>query len=167
VSRAYVALGSNLGNRLENMKQAVIRLNIMRSTKLAGLSSVYETAPVGGPRQSFFLNACAALDTELSPTLLLKAMLEIEKELGRVRSTHWGPRTIDLDLLIYENIIMNSPLLELPHPRMTERNFVLVPLAELNRDLIIPGIKRTVNELVSMQKPAEGIKLFLAQGWEL
>ncbi len=166
MSTAYIALGSNLGDRLNNLKQAVIQLRSMPGTKVVKLSSIYETAPVGGPRQNTFLNACAELQTVLTPTLLMETMLDIEDLLGRVRKVRWGPRIIDLDLLIYDKIRMCSPLLELPHPRMAERNFVLIPLADINPTLVIPGMTKSVKQLISKQVSTESVELYLSPGWD-
>lgn len=149
---AYIALGSNMGSRLENIKEALERLNALDPVTVTKCSGIYETAPVGGPVQGPYLNACALLETTLPATKLLNTMLLIEKEMGRVRTERWGPRTIDLDLLIYENLIMKTPLLELPHPRMTERAFVLVPLADIAPDVIVPGKGETVRHYLSSMK---------------
>jgi 2-amino-4-hydroxy-6-hydroxymethyldihydropteridine diphosphokinase len=140
MSNACIALGSNLGDRAKNLRTALEMLSQADRIKIDAVSAIYETAPVGGPEQGPYLNACAALTTELPPTKLLLAILDIEEKMGRVREVRWGPRIIDLDLLLYETVMMNTPLLELPHPRMGERDFVLIPLADIAPDLIIPGL---------------------------
>lgn len=166
MSTAYIALGSNLGERTVNLKTALQRLAQTDRVAIGAVSAVFETAPVGGPeQQGSYLNACAAIVTELSPTQLLLAMLDIEEKMGRVRDVHWGPRIIDLDLLLYGITIMNTPLLELPHPRMSERDFVLVPLAAIAPDQIIPGLNQTVAMILAGRPENEDVKLFLPTGW--
>ncbi|MDZ4133141.1 MAG: 2-amino-4-hydroxy-6-hydroxymethyldihydropteridine diphosphokinase [Dethiobacteria bacterium] len=162
---AYISLGTNLGDRLDNLKQALELLQKETSVKIITVSAIYETAPVGGPVQGPFLNACAILETDLSPTKLLIKMLAIEDKLGRVRKEMWGPRVIDLDLLIYEEVRMKTPLLELPHPRLSERDFVLVPLAEIAPALVIPGQNKKVADLLAARPETEDVKLFLPAGW--
>lgn len=154
---AYIALGTNLGERLENLKRAVELIDKVDALEIKSVSSVYETRPVGGPEQSNYLNACALIKSELTPTLLLLKLLEIENIMGRVREERWGPRIIDLDLLVYENVIMNTPLLELPHPRLTERDFVLIPLCDIAPDLVITGGGKTVYNLLSTRPRADDV----------
>ena len=165
MKKAYIALGSNLGKRIENLKRALELLNTEQDISVLKVSPVYETAPVGGPEQGAFLNACASLETDLPPEELLLKMLHIEDELGRVREERWGPRLIDLDLLIYEDKIVNTELLEIPHPRLAERGFVLVPLADIAPDLKVPGCNKTVAELLSQLPDTEGIRKFLPTNW--
>ncbi|WP_020620872.1 2-amino-4-hydroxy-6-hydroxymethyldihydropteridine diphosphokinase [Paenibacillus daejeonensis] len=128
---AYIALGSNLGDRERLLRQALGALDAHEQIAVLKPSAIYETEPVGYTDQPAFLNMAAMLETTLSPTELLQVMLEIERQLGRVREERWGPRTIDLDLLHYEGTAMHTELLILPHPRMMERAFVLVPLSEV------------------------------------
>lgn len=165
MNKAYLGLGSNLGKRLDNLKSALSRLASSEAIIIAAISSVYETRPVGGPEQGPYLNACVKVKTTLTPTTLLLALQLVEDELGRVRKERWGPRTIDLDLLIYENIMINSPLLELPHPRLTERDFVLIPLADIAGDLIIPGQTKTVHDLLSTRSPTNDVVLYQRNPW--
>jgi len=139
--RIYLGLGSNLGDRLANLGRAVRELE-ERGVSVLRSSRVYETDPVGGPPQPEFLNAVLEVRTELEPRELLKVCLEVESETGRVRGERWGPRVIDLDLLTYGGIEMDEPELTLPHPRMHERAFVLVPLLELDADPPLPGGRR-------------------------
>lgn len=162
---AYISLGSNLGERLENLKHALGMLEREKGITVQAVSAVYETAPVGGPEQGPFLNACAVLATDLSPTLLLLRLLEIENVMGRVRNERWGPRIIDLDLLIFNGVKMNTPLLELPHPRLTERDFVLIPLADIAPDLFIPTKGKTVSEILASRRAASDIQLFQSPSW--
>ena len=162
---AYIGIGSNLGERLVNLKKALNMLSSEKEISVQAVSAIYETAPVGGPEQGPFLNACAALQTTLTPTLLLLKMLEVENSLGRVREVRWGPRVIDLDLLVYEGVIMNTPLLELPHPRMIERNFVLIPLADIDRELLIPDHGKTVGEILSDRDATDDLEVFMPPSW--
>jgi 2-amino-4-hydroxy-6-hydroxymethyldihydropteridine diphosphokinase len=165
MTAAHIALGSNLGDRAANLRTALEMLAQTAGISITAVSAIYETAPVGGPEQDHYLNACAALDTELTPTRLLLMMLDIEEKIGRVRKVRWGPRIIDLDLLLYGEIMMNTPLLELPHPRMSERDFVLIPLADIAPDQIIPGLNQTVALTLAGRPKNEEVKLFLPTGW--
>ncbi|MDX6398424.1 MAG: 2-amino-4-hydroxy-6-hydroxymethyldihydropteridine diphosphokinase [Gaiellaceae bacterium] len=134
MTTAYVGLGANLGDR-----EATIRAAVAALPGVVAVSTLRETAPVGKTDQPRFLNGVAALDTELSPRELLAFLLSVERELGRERRERWGPRTIDLDLLLYGVETLDEPGLTVPHPRLHERRFALEPLAELAPDLVIPG----------------------------
>ena len=138
--RAYVGLGSNLGDREALLRQAVDALAADPAVEVVGVSSVRETDPVGFLEQPRFLNAAAAVETDLEPRELLERLLEVERRLGRDREAAppLGPRTIDLDLLLYDGRTIAEPGLEVPHPRLHERLFVLEPLAELDPALEIP-----------------------------
>ncbi|WP_276357770.1 2-amino-4-hydroxy-6-hydroxymethyldihydropteridine diphosphokinase [Cohnella caldifontis] len=131
MKEAYVALGTNLGDREVSLREALRRMDEVPGLQVRRISDVYETAPVGYTDQPAFLNMAAAVATELDPVELLHRLLEIEKDMGRVRKIRWGPRTIDLDMLMYEDVSMESEELKLPHPRMGERAFVLVPLKDV------------------------------------
>jgi 2-amino-4-hydroxy-6-hydroxymethyldihydropteridine diphosphokinase len=139
--RALVALGSNVGDRLTTLEAAVDRLDAVEGVRFVRSSRVYETDPVGPP-QPDFLNAVVEIETELAPRDLLSALQSIEADLGRTRDLRWGPRTIDLDLLVYDEESIAEPDLEVPHPRMHERAFVLLPLLELDADPMLPGGRR-------------------------
>jgi 2-amino-4-hydroxy-6-hydroxymethyldihydropteridine diphosphokinase len=165
MTAAHIALGSNLGDRAANLRTALEMLAQTAGISITAVSAIYETAPVGGPEQDPYLNTCAALVTELTPARLLLVMLDIEEKMGRVRKVRWGPRIIDLDLLLYGTTIMNTPLLELPHPRMSERDFVLIPLADIAPDQNIPGLNRTVAMILAGRPDNEDVKLFLPTGW--
>ncbi len=138
---AYVGLGSNLGDRRAMIDGALERLRPAR------VSSVIETEPVGRTDQPRFLNAVAELETVLPPAELLERLLGVERDLGRVRSERWGPRTIDLDLLLYGDLELRTRLLTVPHPELHRRRFVLEGLAELCPDRAVPGVGRTVRDL--------------------
>jgi 2-amino-4-hydroxy-6-hydroxymethyldihydropteridine diphosphokinase len=130
MTRAHVGLGSNLGDRLATLDAAVRALDADELTHVMAVSRVYETVPVGGPEQDPYLNAVAVLETDRSPYQLLDLLLSTETSLGRVRTERWGPRTADLDLLLYDGPPVDSPELTVPHPRVRERAFVLVPLCD-------------------------------------
>ena len=137
---AYLGLGSNLGDREENIRQA-LRLVEAGGVRVARVSSLYETRPVGPVDQPDFINAAAEVETTLSPEDLLSAARAVEQAMGRERTIRWGPRVIDIDILLYDEMSVNEPGLTIPHPEMTRRWFVLAPLAEIAPDLILPGGK--------------------------
>ena len=145
---AYTGLGSNMGDKRGNIKAALELLGRVPGVKLLRVAPFYRTAPVGYTEQDWFVNTVAEVETTLSPAELLAACLDIENRLGRVRDIRWGPRVIDLDLLLYNGQVIDEPDLVVPHPRMHERAFVLVPLADLAPELVIPGRGR-VSELLA------------------
>jgi 2-amino-4-hydroxy-6-hydroxymethyldihydropteridine diphosphokinase len=150
MTTVYVALGSNLGDRGDYLRRALMALHQSSGIELTRVSPTYETRPVGGPPgQSAYLNAVAELKTEREPRDLLKVLLTIERDLGRVRSERDGPRTIDLDLLLYGDLVYADADLTVPHPRLNERLFVLQPLAQLAPGLIHPVLKRSVADLLA------------------
>jgi len=149
--RAYVGLGANLGSRRETIEHAVALLAGTAGVEVVAVSSFRDTEPVGVVDQPRFLNAAAAIDTVLAPQELLDVLLAIERQLGRVRDgTRWGPRTIDLDLLLYGDDVVDEPGLRVPHPRLQERRFVLEPLAELDPELAVPGAGRVSDLLAAV-----------------
>jgi 2-amino-4-hydroxy-6-hydroxymethyldihydropteridine diphosphokinase len=139
VIRAYVALGSNLGNPVSTVDAAIDAMAALRGSILKAMSSLYRTAPVGLKRQPDFINAVVALDTRLPARQLLDELFMVEAQFGRVRSVRNAPRTLDLDLVLYGDLVQDDPELTLPHPRMHERAFVLLPLQEVAPDLVVPG----------------------------
>ena len=139
--RIYLGLGANLGDRRASLRRALRLLAHLEDTQLLRVSSFYETPPWGNEKQPPFLNACAALETRLSPLVFLRRTQRIERALGRVRKEHWGPRTIDIDLLFAEGFESAASELRLPHPYLHERAFVLLPLAEIAPGLIVRGRK--------------------------
>lgn len=134
MKQAYIALGSNMGNRAENLNKAVWAVSLLPDTVVTAVSKIYETEPVGYKKQDNFYNAVIRVETKLSPRALLGACLGIEAAMGRLRSIKNGPRVMDLDLLLYEGEEMDEPELTLPHPRMEERSFVLSPLCDIMPD---------------------------------
>ena len=136
MTRAAIGLGSNLGDRAGHIQHAVGALTGMGG--LVRVSSLYETAPVGGRKQGNYLNAVAVIDTELTPPELLQRCLEIERARGRERRERWGPRTLDLDILLYGRLAVTDQALTTPHPRLTQRRFVLEPLLEAWPDAVLP-----------------------------
>jgi 2-amino-4-hydroxy-6-hydroxymethyldihydropteridine diphosphokinase len=136
VTRAYLALGSNLGDRLAHLQFAVDALAATDDVRVTAVSRVYETAPVGGPPQDAYLNAVVALTTDLAPDALLALGQRIEGDAHRVRAERWGPRTLDVDILVYDDLESADPALTLPHPRMWERDFVLAPLRDVAPELV-------------------------------
>jgi 2-amino-4-hydroxy-6-hydroxymethyldihydropteridine diphosphokinase len=147
--RAYVAFGANLGERARSIRLALEQLRAHPQIQVSEVSSMLENPAVGGPPDSpAFLNGVAKVLTTLPPRELLQALLEIEHRLGRERHRKWDPRTIDLDLLLYGDRVIDEPDLKVPHPRMAEREFVLAPLAEIAPDLIVPAHRKSVRELL-------------------
>lgn len=155
MTTAYLSLGANLGDRLSQLAEAVRRLNAPH-IRVTAVSSVYETAPWGKTDQPAFLNIAAAVETELAPDALLRHIMHVERELGRVRHERWGPRTIDIDILLYGSEQIHTEDLDVPHPRMAERAFVLVPLLEVAPHLpyreTLAGL---ANQAVTMHLPAK------------
>jgi 2-amino-4-hydroxy-6-hydroxymethyldihydropteridine diphosphokinase len=138
--RAFVALGANIGEPVKHLRAAVEDLSRLPDTRVAARSSIYRSAPVGLLNQPDFINAVVAVDTGLPPLELLRALLAIEARHGRVRSVPNAPRTLDLDLLLHGDCRLDSTELTLPHPRMHQRAFVLLPLLEIAPDLLLPGL---------------------------
>ncbi len=146
-SRAMISLGGNLGDRRATLEGAVAALAAFPEIEIARVSAFLETEPVGGPPgQGPYLNAALEIETTLDPIGLLRRLQEVESRFGRVRVVRWGERTLDLDLLLFDDLVLDSPELTVPHPRMTGRRFVLEPLAEIAPTTVIPGTGRTVAE---------------------
>ena len=147
MSIAYIALGSNLGDKEANLRQA-LKMLLVKGLQIRSVSSFFKTEPYGVTDQPEFINAVACVKTDLAPEKLLKLHLDTELEMGRVRLRHWGERNIDLDLLLYDDLIYYSEKLVLPHPDMQNRLFVLQPLSEIAADKIHPVYKKSIQNLL-------------------
>ena len=144
--RALIGIGSNIGLAAENCEKAIAL--IKKSISVTAQSSLYESEPVGKADQDWFVNAAIEVQTNLTPEELLQLLLDIEQQLGRTRKEKWGPRIIDLDILDYEGLIMDSKVLILPHPEMTQRRFVIEPLSEIAGETVHPLKQKTILELL-------------------
>jgi 2-amino-4-hydroxy-6-hydroxymethyldihydropteridine diphosphokinase len=148
VTTAYLGLGANLGDRLAILQRAVDLLNAEPLLTVEASSRVWETDPVGGPEQPDYLNVVLRIATDLGPRELLATCQRVEEALGRVREVRWGPRTIDVDVLLFGDVAIADPALTVPHPRMLERAFVLLPLLELDPDPVLPDGRRVLDASV-------------------
>ena len=157
--QSAIALGSNLGDSQEILTAALQVLAATPGIAVQKVSSWYKTKPVGGIPQPDYLNSCALLAVQMLPQQLLKALLAVETKFGRVRKERWGARSIDLDLLLYEDLILDIPQLQLPHPRMNDRAFVLVPLAEIAPNWIEPVSGLAIAQLVQAVNCSGVIKI--------
>jgi 2-amino-4-hydroxy-6-hydroxymethyldihydropteridine diphosphokinase len=157
----YLALGSNLGDRLANLRQALVSLT--PQMELLAKSKVYETPPWGYEDQPKFLNQVIKVTTYLDPEPLLKHLKRLEVALGRKETFPNGPRLIDLDILFYDDLVLNKPSVVIPHPRLQERGFVLLPLMEIAPDLVHPVSRQTVREMAALCN-LEGIERFAVEG---
>jgi 2-amino-4-hydroxy-6-hydroxymethyldihydropteridine diphosphokinase len=147
---AYIGLGANVGPREVTLLRAVDLLAEEDDVEVLAVSQLRETDPVGIVDQPRFLNGAAQIDTSLPPRALLELLLRIEQSLGRVREERWGPRTVDLDLLVYGDLTVDEPGLRVPHPRLHERRFALEPLAELDPELVVPGLGSVSGALAAL-----------------
>lgn len=145
--RVYLGVGSNMGDRMEYINNAIDIIETQEDTKVIHVSGLIETKPYGGVAQDDFLNGCIAVETLKEPFELLDFLMDVEKQQGRVRTVHWGPRTLDLDILMYDDLVMNERELTIPHREMHKRMFVLEPLAEIAPYLMHPLLRKTVSEL--------------------
>lgn len=156
--RAYVGLGANLGDREATIRRAVALVDELTDVAVVGVSSLRDTEPWGPVEQPRYLNGAVAVETDLPPRELLDALLDVERRLGRARDDEerWGPRTIDLDLLLYGHLVLDEPGLDVPHPRLHERRFALEPLAELAPDALVPGRGTAAELLRALDTPPQG-----------
>jgi len=152
----YLSLGSNSGERAENLEQAILRLE--KLGRIVAVSSFYETEPVGLAAQPWFLNCAVELDTEKMPRQLLTSVLDLEQQMGRRRIQKNGPRTIDIDILLFGTSIIETQNLIVPHPRLRERRFVLEPLAEIAPEVRHPVFKQTIRELRDALPPGQAVR---------
>ncbi|MGQ9675303.1 MAG: 2-amino-4-hydroxy-6-hydroxymethyldihydropteridine diphosphokinase [Chloroflexota bacterium] len=158
MARVVLGLGSNLGNRVDNLQRALTELQ--RFVNVEQVSSLYESEPVGLRDQPWFLNAVCVATTDLAPETLLEVAKEIERKLGRRGVIRFGPRPIDVDILFYNGRVIDSPSLQVPHPRMIERAFVLVPLTEILPEIVHPVIGQTAAELLADLQEPEEVRLY-------
>lgn len=149
---SYIGLGSNLDGPVEQVKTAVNEVSLADGIRVMTVSGLYRTAPVGPQDQDYFINAVMKIETSLSPEDLLKRLQEIEHLHHRIRTVHWGPRTLDLDILLYGNDTVDLPHLRIPHPEMKRRGFVLVPLLDIAPDLVLPD-GSSISDLVRQLDP--------------
>jgi 2-amino-4-hydroxy-6-hydroxymethyldihydropteridine diphosphokinase len=154
--RVYLSLGSNVGDRGANLETAIAALGTLG--KVIARSSFYETEPVEFTAQPWFLNCALVLETTKMPRQLLKALLDLERKMGRRRSLHKGPRTIDIDILLFGDRVIDEPGLKIPHPAMQERRFVLEPLAEIAPKAFHPVLKKTAQELLVKLPPGQRVR---------
>jgi 2-amino-4-hydroxy-6-hydroxymethyldihydropteridine diphosphokinase len=151
MSRVFIGLGSNEGERLEHLSKAVQALQAVPGVRVTQMATIQETEPAGGPPQGPYLNTVVELETTLSPETLLQALQAIERQHGRLPTAErWGPRPLDLDLLLYDDRVLQTPALRVPHPRLHERRFVLEPLSQLASELIHPVLGDTIAHLLQL-----------------
>jgi 2-amino-4-hydroxy-6-hydroxymethyldihydropteridine diphosphokinase len=162
-ARVYLGLGANIGDRVGQLRRGL--RSLAPDVTIEAVSPLYETEPVGVADQPPFLNAVCSAWTALDPHALLSRLKSIEYEVGRRPGPRWGPRPLDLDILVYGNEVVAAPDLQIPHQRMAERAFVLCPFADLAPDLHVPGLGRTVRELLG-QVSAEGVRKVAERDWE-
>ncbi len=161
MTTSYIGIGSNVGDRPEFCRKAVKALDSAEAIRVTRVSSLYETAPLGGPPQRSFVNIVVAVETDLDPRGLLDACKEIERRMGREPSDiKWGPRVVDLDILTFGDEKLNEPDLEIPHPRMTQRRFVLIPLQEIDPDATDPWGRRYADWIEEAEGDVERLEAF-------
>ncbi|MET3700086.1 2-amino-4-hydroxy-6-hydroxymethyldihydropteridinediphosphokinase [Bacillus oleivorans] len=158
INKAYLSLGTNMGDRFGYLKEAISLLKRRESIQITNMSSIYETDPVGFEDQAPFLNMVVEIETAEPPIQLLEIILQIEEKLGRIRLFKWGPRTIDLDILLYNQDNIETEQLIVPHPRMHERSFVLIPLLEIDKKLIHPTLGKEFKQILSEIPKDKGVR---------
>jgi len=155
---AYIGIGSNLGDKLSQCERAVSEILRIDRHKLLAKSSLFKTQPIGYTPQDWFVNGVLKIETDLEALELLRTLKTIESKLGRTETFRWGPRAIDLDILFFDDIKIHTEELQIPHPRIENRQFVLIPLAEIDRNLIHPVLKKTVQQLLNDSKEDQGVE---------
>ena len=156
MNKVFIGIGSNLGDRISYCKKAIDEISGF--AKITQASSLYETDPIGKEDQPNFINCIVEISTDLSPQNLLKDLNSVEEKLGRVRHEKWGPRTIDLDIIFYNELVINDENLEIPHPRAHQRRFVLEPLSEIAPEFIHPKLNLSVSELLKKIDDHKSVK---------
>ena len=156
--KAYLGLGSNIGEREIQLQEAINILDSFKGVEVTQISDIYETEPVGYTEQPLFLNLCVEIETNLNPQDLLARCLDVEQQLHRVRVISWGPRTLDVDILLYDDLIIEEENLSIPHPRMTERAFVLTPLNDIAPNRVEPRSHQTIQNLVMVDDTVKKYK---------
>ncbi len=155
---AYIGIGSNLGDKLDHCEKAISEILKTDHHKLLAKSSFYRTQPIGYTSQDRFVNGVIKIETDLEAHELLRTLKTIESQLGRTETFRWGSRTIDLDILFFDDIQIRTEGLQIPHPRIQDRQFVLIPLAEIDRNLIHPVFKKTIQELLNNLREDQGVE---------
>jgi len=155
---AYIGIGSNIGDKVSQCEKAISEILNVDRHKLLAKSSLFKALPIGYTSQDWFVNGVIKIETDLEPLDLLRALKVIESQLGRKETFRWGPREIDLDILIFDEKEIQTEELQIPHPLIHLRQFVLIPLSEIDRDLIHPVLKKTIQELLEDSKGDQGVK---------
>jgi 2-amino-4-hydroxy-6-hydroxymethyldihydropteridine diphosphokinase len=155
---AYIGIGSNIGNKLHQCETAIFEILKVDCHALLAKSSFFKTQPIGYTSQDWFVNGVIKIETDLEAPELLRTLKDIESQLGRTETFRWGPRTIDLDILFFDDAEIYTEELQIPHPLIQDRQFVLIPLAEIDRNLVHPVLKKTVQELLNNFKEDQGVK---------
>ena len=155
---AYIGLGSNIGDKVNQCEKAISEILRVDRHKLLAKSSLFKTKPIGYTSQDWFVNGVIKIETDLEPLDLLRILKAIESRLGRTKTFHWGPRPIDLDILLFDESEIRMKELQIPHPLMHERQFVLIPLVEIDRNLTHPILKKTIKELLENIKEDQGVE---------
>lgn len=159
-NQAYIALGSNMGDRERYLIEAIKKIHQQPNIEVVNISSIYETDPVGYTDQDQFLNMVIYVNTDLTAFQLLSTLQEIERQLNRKREIKWGPRTLDLDILLFNHENIEAEQLIVPHPRMHERAFVLIPLYELNQEVSIPNVDESILTIIDQLHDKEGVRIW-------
>ncbi len=145
----FIGIGSNVGDAVDNCIKAIKEIGLIKGNRIVAVSSFYKTEPISNIKQDWFINCVVKIETDLTPYSLLSDLQNIEKKLGRKRDIRHGPRTVDLDILLYDNLIVDEDRLKIPHPEIHKRRFVLEPLAEIDENLIHPIIKKSIKSLLN------------------
>ncbi len=155
---AYIGIGSNLGDKLDYCERAISEILKTDRQTLLAKSSFYKTQPIGYRSQDWFVNGVIKIETDLGAHELLRTLKAIESQLGRAEAFRWGPRTIDLDILFFDDVEIRTEKLQIPHPLIQDRQFVLIPLAEIDRNFIHPVLKKTIQEILNNLKEDQGVE---------